>query len=283
MDEKHISDRKNAIIAGVFVIAAAIIGGVFLLINTIVNHNLEITPAISTATLNLISVQTSASTPQSTIISPSATYLPTTNLQSVPTLMPTVNSPTLKLFQSNCVPSALWTPYEPDTSISNNNGCWDFSSWGLYAEDNSLQMTISASAGGVYHRIYLPISGNHIEIHFTLNIEKFELPDKTRTANIAIGLINTKPLGPASAALIYYHYIPATSTQYARLTIGQNGEYTTILPYVIYMETDQNVIIKIDEPLMTVIVNGQTYTPQNSAIPTSSILDKLFNSTWKPV
>lgn len=177
----------------------------------------------------------------------------------------TLGAPTgisiVRVLSENCVSSDAWIPYEKDSTIVSNNGCWDLSRWGFYSSATGLLLTpTSLPSEGIFHGIYLPVSGD-VDVRFTIRVDKFDV-DENYSANIGIGFISTNPPGPASAGIIYYHYIPADSQKTIQMKYGQNGQYEIVLPHTLEIGADQEVVLQLRGPLLTVIVDGIFSDPQ---------------------
>lgn len=191
----------------------------------------------------------------------SPTLFPTDAPIQTPPLPSETGVAVLRILDENCI-SRAWIPYEKDSSIVKNGDCWDLSNWGFYSTTNGFLLTPTSSlSDGIFHGVYLPISGN-VEVRFTIDISKF-IVDNNYSANIGVGIINTNPPGPATAGILYYHYIPANSLRILPMKYGQNGEYNLILPFTLEIGSEQQeVILKIEGPLLYITIDGVSYEPQ---------------------
>ena len=180
------------------------------------------------------------------------TFTPTST--DTPTYTPTPTE--IPLLSQDCFSIEKWTPYEKDSLISKDNGCWNLYKWGFTAKENEIIIVAPNSSKGIYRGIYTPVE-NNAEINFKIRVDKFDVEPGV-TANIGIGIINLDPPGPATSRLIFYHYIPQESEFYIPIKTGVDANYKDLIPLTLKFSKPQEVVLTMDGPFLKIVFDNDT-------------------------
>lgn len=198
--------------------------------------NPEFPTATSTGTSTPLATATETSTPTST---PTETAIP----------LPT---PFIKL---DCFDSSIWTPYkhtDPPIFIR-DDGCWELNPWGFTARDDGMIITPPIAPKGIGHGIYIPIK-DITTIKLNIFVKKIDI-NYGNSSNIAIGIIDKSAPGLNTSRVVYYHYIPSTSLNNIAIKTGEDAEYKALLEPILRIGESQELILKVNGPLLTVFIN----------------------------
>ncbi len=175
---------KGAIIGGLFAILAAIIT----ILPDILIHPVTVVTETNTNTpITLLepSLASSTPTPTSTLTEtptslPTLTDTPSTTptLTPVPilTFTPTVDYQISRGIEKNCIDKKYWYPkpvYSSDKLTQDKNGCWNLSSWGIFAENQALKFIIQDDEfnENISRSIYTFIDDKATIIQFKVRVE----------------------------------------------------------------------------------------------------------------
>jgi len=180
-DQDKALSRRNIIIA-------SIVG-----ITVILTFLIELPPKISTAievfraTETLTSTNTpepsatftlaptNADLPTATFtLEPTSTPQPTNTATKIPTSTPTIPPAVFRGLDKNCISKTYWypTPQFPSDNLTlDKNSCWNLTSWGILAENQTLKFIVSDDIFNdrVTRSIYTTI-GNNIVIEFKVKV-----------------------------------------------------------------------------------------------------------------
>jgi hypothetical protein len=173
------------------------------------------------ATLNLDRPPTETITPTLTlapIITPTTTMTLTPTITFTPeaTVTPQFNH----VWKTDCLYSAYWSSFS-SSAISLATNCWDLTSQGMYLKNAVLFLDQPQAGRDQTVGIYTPISGN-VEISLDLTIDRLSIPSSGSFANIALGIVPSKP-GDLSVENLFFYEVEKSTDKTLALKTEERG------------------------------------------------------------
>jgi hypothetical protein len=206
------SKMDPAIIAALIGLAGVVITA--LLSSPLLLNLLQRTPAPSTTSTAL------------------ATGAATTPFTLSPTLAPGED------FQSECIASGTWQLYPQSPLPSDNQGCWDLSSWGVSAQAKSLVLLLTSPQSDQTRALYTSL-GKKADVGLTFQVNTL-LTAFDQPANVAVGIVPGTDPSPAQGVLLLFQVESSQSNaptflkirnQGAESGIGNNTKYKSGEPH----------------------------------------------------
>ncbi len=103
--------------------------------------------------------------------------------------------------ESRCISDSTWTPSGAGSLHTDNNNCWDLSSWGIEIQDGDFIIDAARPNSEEVNGLFAPIDGD-VTIAFDVRVDRLTSPGDDILTNVSIGILPSHL--PQNFGHIYY-------------------------------------------------------------------------------